>query len=80
MQTPTRALPAISPSPRGVFKAPWRERHGEVVLTAVDSGGRRVAEVVVPLDGDVAAETAELYQLLDRRDPVGARRAAFRLL
>jgi hypothetical protein len=55
--------------PRGVFDLGAVSPAGEMILEAIDSRGRRIAERVVPLGGDVDAEWEALERYLDACDP-----------
>lgn len=63
---------------RGVFVAPWMGENGEIILVAVTSDGRRIAERLVPfgVSGHLIAD--ELWELLDAVDP--DRRAVMRVI
>ena len=55
---------------RGVWVSQWRGPNGETILVAVTRDGRRIAERVLgPGDGHVQAAD-ELWELLDRLDPM----------
>lgn len=55
--------------PRGVYRLPYLDESGAVLVVAVDSRHRRVAEAPVPPDADERAVTAVLGRILDERDP-----------
>jgi hypothetical protein len=55
--------------PRGVHRAPYLDRDGHPILFAVDSRGRRIAEISIEPGEDPRAVAAVLYRLLDQEDP-----------
>lgn len=54
---------------RGVFVSPWSGEQGELILVAVDSSGRRIAERLVPFGVNQLGISDELWELLEARDP-----------
>lgn len=62
-------VPARVRCPRGVHCPPWLDRHGRRLLVAVDSRGRRIAEVGVAPWVDYRAAWRDLAAFLDREDP-----------
>ncbi len=54
---------------RGVWLAEWKGQNDEMILVAVDSNRRRVAERVVAIGGNHLDAAEELLDLLDEQDP-----------
>ncbi len=56
---------------RGVWMAPWLGPNGEIILAAVDRNHRRIGdEIMVPLGGNHLAASDELWDRVDRHDPI----------
>lgn len=63
---------------RGVFAAPWMGENGEILLVAVTSDGRRIAERSVAFGESAHSIADELWDLLEAADP--DRRATLRAI
>jgi hypothetical protein len=57
---------------RGVFVAPWNGRNGERILVAVDRQNRFVEKRLIPAGEPDIRASDELWELLERLDPVPA--------
>ena len=55
--------------PRGVYYMPWRDSDGQLVLMAIDSNNRRVAEMSVPHARQDIGIVDQLWDRLEAEDP-----------